>query len=117
MLLLSCQPLSRLLDRCSSCGDKTIRVWNTATGQHLATYKVHTDMVSDLAWSPDSRFLATANPDATAHIWDTIRGELLLVYGGHSASVRSVAWSPDRSEEHTSELQSRFVLVCRLLLE
>src|SRR5699024_11976186 len=25
--------------------------------------------------------------------------------------------SPDRSEEHTSELQSRFDLVCRLLLE
>src|SRR5437868_15422737 len=25
--------------------------------------------------------------------------------------------APDRSEEHTSELQSRFDLVCRLLLE
>src|SRR5207249_8036769 len=27
------------------------------------------------------------------------------------------AWGPPRSEEHTSELQSRFDLVCRLLLE
>src|SRR5437868_13160952 len=26
-------------------------------------------------------------------------------------------WPDDRSEEHTSELQSRFDLVCRLLLE
>src|SRR5699024_11298918 len=26
-------------------------------------------------------------------------------------------WAKDRSEEHTSELQSRFDLVCRLLLE
>src|SRR5690625_6954489 len=26
-------------------------------------------------------------------------------------------WNPDRSEEHTSELQSRGHLVCRLLLE
>src|SRR5438445_3208671 len=26
-------------------------------------------------------------------------------------------WMPDRSEEHTSELQSRQYLVCRLLLE
>src|SRR5699024_12808560 len=26
-------------------------------------------------------------------------------------------WGKDRSEEHTSELQSRFDLVCRLLLE
>src|SRR5699024_12872549 len=31
-----------------------------------------------------------------------------------ATKVRAV---PDRSEEHTSELQSRFDLVCRLLLE
>src|SRR5437868_9020049 len=33
--------------------------------------------------------------------------------------TRMLAWYPDevRSEEHTSELQSRFDLVCRLLLE
>src|SRR5699024_7114860 len=30
---------------------------------------------------------------------------------------KPVYWSPSRSEEHTSELQSRFDLVCRLLLE
>src|SRR2546428_6155478 len=31
--------------------------------------------------------------------------------------VPSVLWSVGRSEEHTSELQSRSDLVCRLLLE
>src|SRR2546429_4201745 len=30
---------------------------------------------------------------------------------------RGVGWPPVRSEEHTSELQSRLHLVCRLLLE
>src|SRR5699024_11338158 len=30
---------------------------------------------------------------------------------------RDETGAPDRSEEHTSELQSRFDLVCRLLLE
>src|SRR3712207_7960229 len=29
----------------------------------------------------------------------------------------TTSWSPSRSEEHTSELQSRQYLVCRLLLE
>src|SRR5699024_11716740 len=29
----------------------------------------------------------------------------------------SITWNNERSEEHTSELQSRFDLVCRLLLE
>src|SRR3712207_7902750 len=33
------------------------------------------------------------------------------------ARVRPRDWSPARSEEHTSELQSRQYLVCRLLLE
>src|SRR5699024_12595392 len=31
--------------------------------------------------------------------------------------VSTLAWCHGRSEEHTSELQSRFDLVCRLLLE
>src|SRR5437868_9793967 len=31
--------------------------------------------------------------------------------------VYEVGWDAQRSEEHTSELQSRFDLVCRLLLE
>src|SRR5207247_6855828 len=37
-------------------------------------------------------------------------------YGGY-ATLAGVAFTPDRSEEHTSELQSRVDLVCRLLLE
>src|SRR5437868_7798804 len=31
--------------------------------------------------------------------------------------IGGIRWSQARSEEHTSELQSRFDLVCRLLLE
>src|SRR5438105_7773904 len=34
-----------------------------------------------------------------------------------SRSVRKIFELPDRSEEHTSELQSRVDIVCRLLLE
>src|SRR5699024_12237206 len=34
-----------------------------------------------------------------------------------AATTSSSCWSSVRSEEHTSELQSRFDLVCRLLLE
>src|SRR5699024_12485788 len=35
----------------------------------------------------------------------------------HSAALRRLAAKTQRSEEHTSELQSRFDLVCRRLLE
>src|SRR5215475_15136800 len=37
--------------------------------------------------------------------------------GGCAGTPRPTGWSLTRSEEHTSELQSRENLVCRLLLE
>src|SRR5699024_12225599 len=43
-------------------------------------------------------------------------GPELAVIDGH-AETATVAETGPRSEEHTSELQSRFDLVCRLLLE
>src|SRR5699024_11849087 len=43
----------------------------------------------------------------------TIRQEI----AGRSVRPAPPAAAPSRSEEHTSELQSRFDLVCRLLLE
>src|SRR2546422_4927482 len=39
------------------------------------------------------------------------------VYGQLEARTAAIAASAPRSEEHTSELQSRLHLVCRLLLE
>src|SRR3712207_7604494 len=46
-------------------------------------------------------------------------GERVLVglVGGHEGLVRLAAHLAVRSEEHTSELQSRQYLACRLLLE
>src|SRR5437868_13105941 len=41
----------------------------------------------------------------------------LVVVHGAARVARRVAAEDARSEEHTSELQSRFDLVCRLLLE
>src|SRR3712207_7276087 len=52
----------------------------------------------------------------------TARGELVLlaarrVDADHAALATEGVGVGDRSEEHTSELQSRQYLVCRLLLE
>src|SRR2546422_1718424 len=49
------------------------------------------------------------------HAYDTAKGGLWL--GDQDAIEVMCREAPDRSEEHTSELQSRLHLVCRLLLE
>src|SRR5699024_11494424 len=43
--------------------------------------------------------------------------DLIAAVLGPAAERLSMSFSTVRSEEHTSELQSRFDLVCRLLLE
>src|SRR6266496_6703626 len=62
------------------------------------------------------------NDTATTEIYTLSLHDALPIYQAHhrrAAGTRSANHDrgPDRSEEHTSELQSRRDLVCRLLLE
>src|SRR3712207_8105997 len=68
---------------------------------------------------PDSpEFEAWADTERTR--WDRISRELLGDLAERAAAEEhydDAIWAAQRSEEHTSELQSRQYLVCRLLLE
>src|SRR3712207_7266765 len=59
-------------------------------------------------------FGVPAAPSSVGSRLGTRKSEMPRVPGGASGSLASTRW---RSEEHTSELQSRQYLVCRLLLE
>src|SRR5699024_12121468 len=65
---------------------------------------------------PGTRWITGANVDGR-HVFDLVAGRDFTSDGTiEGADVRAGDPAP-RSEEHTSELQSRFDLVCRLLLE
>src|SRR5699024_11856486 len=62
------------------------------------------------------------SPEAPAHTalsytWDNPKHDNLVVNGQRISEKDELRTKYKRSEEHTSELQSRFDLVCRLLLE
>jgi Tol biopolymer transport system component len=79
----------------SASGDKTIKLWEAATGKLLATLQGHTDLVKGVAWSPDGKALASASADKTIKLWETATGKLLATLQGHTETVLRVAWSPD----------------------
>ncbi|MGQ4433155.1 MULTISPECIES: nSTAND1 domain-containing NTPase [unclassified Streptomyces] len=51
--------------------------------------------VSQSAYSPDGKLLATADADHTVRLWDAARRRLVTTFTGHRESVFSVAFSPD----------------------
>jgi serine/threonine protein kinase/Tol biopolymer transport system component len=51
--------------------------------------------VQCVAWSPDSRRLASGGNNEMIKIWDARAGTLSLRLQGHTDFVQSVAWSPD----------------------
>ncbi|HLZ57259.1 MAG TPA: protein kinase [Ktedonosporobacter sp.] len=79
----------------SASYDKTVQIWDAASGNHLRTYKGHYQRVNALAWSPDSAYLASTGDDSTVHIWEAATGDLCFPYHGHQGPVHAVAWSPD----------------------
>jgi WD40 repeat protein len=85
----------------SASGDKTVQVWNAATGAQVLTYHGHVDAVFAVAWSPDQTRIASASNDGTVQVWNATTGKTLVTFGSQHVTIGSplpwntVAWSPD----------------------
>ena len=63
----------------SGSRDKTIKLWDLATGKEQATLKGHKDKVYSVAFSPDGKTLASGSQDSLIELWDANTGKELAV--------------------------------------
>ena len=76
--------------------DKLIKLWDADTGDIIRTLEGHTEGISDVAWSANGDFLASASDDKTVKVWDTARLERNVTskprhtYNQHHARVKCV---------------------------
>lgn len=75
--------------------DRSVRIWDPATGACLQTLAGHSNGVDAVAWSPDSATLASASLGGAVCLWDTATGQQRALLEGHTGGVVDVAWSPD----------------------
>ncbi|KAK4643734.1 hypothetical protein QC761_0070960 [Podospora bellae-mahoneyi] len=79
----------------SGSDDKTVKIWDPASGQCLQTLEGHYGSVHSVAISPDGQRLASGSGNKTVKIWDPASGQCLQTLEGHHDWVNSVAFSPD----------------------
>lgn len=79
----------------SGADDRTVRLWDSATGDCRKVLKGHTHHVFCVAYSPHGGLLVSGGWDETVRVWDAKRGTALRTIPAHSESVTSVGFSRD----------------------
>jgi WD40 repeat protein len=74
--------------------DKTLRLWDTATGKCLQVFKGHTQHIFGAVLSPDGKQVLSAG-DQTVRLWDTATGKEIRQMTGHDGPVVRVAFGPE----------------------
>jgi uncharacterized protein (TIGR03067 family) len=74
-----------------------VQLWDVSSGKEVASLKGHSHWVSSVAFSPDSKTLASGSYDGTVRLWDVAAAKQKSVFKGrHEQSlVLSVAFTPD----------------------
>ncbi len=75
-------------------GDKTARIWDAATGELLHTLP-STHQVMNVAFSPDSRYLATAAWSGEVTLWSVAEGKRVRTVASGIGQANAIAFSHD----------------------
>ena len=66
--------------------------------KHRCIYRGHANWINAVAWSPDSKHIASGSDDKTVQVWQ-MEGATIQYQGeicrGHSHWVVALAWSPN----------------------
>jgi len=69
-----------------------IELYDSSNRKKIRSLKGHTQLVKDLSFSPDGKYIISTGDDATTRIWDVKSGKLISTLKG---SFRFMEFSPD----------------------
>lgn len=78
----------------SASGDDTVKMWDSITGQELATFNGHDGGVLSLAVDPSGALIASAGHDKQIRVRSVESRQEVLTLNGHSGPIYCVAFDP-----------------------
>jgi ribosome assembly protein 4 len=76
--------------------DFTLCLWEPGRDKNaIARMTGHQQLVNQVCFSPDGRWILSASFDKSVKLWDGIKGTFVATFRGHVGPVYQVAWSAD----------------------
>lgn len=79
----------------SASQDRTIRLWDSFTGETHSILKGHSERIRAVAFSPNGERIVSGSDDKTVKLWNLATPDENATLKGHSGIVTTVAFSPD----------------------
>ena len=79
----------------SASEDRTIRMWNIASGHGVRTYSGHAAGINVISISQDDAYLVTGSDDTTIMVWNINSGSLEHTFLDHSGRILAICMMPD----------------------
>ena len=95
---------------CGQWNSRGIHLWDIASNTLKTTLKGHVGGVNTVAFSPDSRTLASGGKDHTVCLWDVPSGTYKTTLTAHTGDIVSVAFSSDGSTLASGSLDGSVIL-------
>ncbi|ETO29709.1 Pfs, NACHT and WD domain protein [Reticulomyxa filosa] len=79
----------------SASWDKTVRIWDAASGTQIQKFVGHMQWVNAAEFSPDGNTVISCSNDTTIRLWDIKSKAELVCLKAHIYSIADVTFSPD----------------------